>query len=1020
MAQINGTAGNDTLAGTSGRDEIFPGQGDDTVNAGDGDDLVQDDTGADTINGEGGNDFLTGGGGNDIVRGGIGNDYVSGGTGNDQVFGGDGDDTVDFTTGSDFLYGEAGNDRIQINGSEGDIVRAEGGIGNDHFVFERGGNATTTIDGGDGNDLVEIFAEKGRHEITLGTGQDIIRQARTGFITDFTNTIRLTVTDFAAGDSGDQLQLADWLPGTSNWQSNTNPFATGYLRLLQDGNDTLVQVSPNADGSFVTYMTLRNVVATSLTAYNFAGLAPNGAPLTFNRIETTPASEFVDGTGGPDLFIGSAGQDNLRGGGGYDRLILDQRATTEGVRGVFQARSSQIEATFFGPGQGNETRTFEIEDFEFRGGSGEDNFTVLLNGTASPWRILLDGGAGNDSVSIDLSLSAAVVTNDPNASFQDGIILLNFESIDAQLGRGNDVLALATSAGSLFGGDGHDRLTGGTLDDYLVGEGGTDTLTGAAGNDTLISGGSRGDSLDRGLEADQLLGEGGNDLLVFGLNDSADGGSGIDAFSIDMRPTGSAVVVDFSGLAAGGVVSNGSGSLRNFESYRMILGTDFNDVINVGDLSQPAREINSTQRGVSGLDGNDLLIAGAASNALYGGNGDDRIVAGGGDDYASGDLGRDLLYGEDGNDLLQGDDGDDGLDGGRGNDELDGGAGADVMIGGLGNDLFKVENANDIVAELAGEGTDTVAAMTSYYLGANIENLTLAAFSSNHFGVGNDLANVLTGNFGQNLLIGGGGNDIARGGDARDALFGESGDDQLFGEFGVDYIVGGFGNDSIDGGIDADEIYGQDGDDVLNGGLGFHTDIIVGGDGNDVIRGDSGQGDFDFLYGNAGNDSFYVDTPADLVFEQASEGTDIVFANINGAGFYLYDHIENLTLLGNTPFGVGNALANVITGNAQGNFLLGGAGDDILNGLGGGDVLFGEGGTDTFVFGRGTGGDVIGDFARGSDRIDVRAFGFTSFAQLQSVFSQVGNDGAIALGNGDFVVLHAVTMNQLVAADFIL
>jgi serralysin len=81
-------------------------------------------------------------------------------------------------------------------------------------------------------------------------------------------------------------------------------------------------------------------------------------------------------------------------------------------------------------------------------------------------------------------------------------------------------------------------------------------------------------------------------------------------------------------------------------------------------------------------------------------------------------------------------------------------------------------------------------------------------------------------------------------------------------------------------------------------------------------------------------------------------------------------------------------------------------------------VLFGEAGNDTFVFQTGTGGDVIGDFVAGQDKIDVGAFGLT-FDLLEANFIQNGNVGAINLGNGDFIVLHNVTMSQLAATDFI-
>ena len=358
------------------------------------------------------------------------------------------------------------------------------------------------------------------------------------------------------------------------------------------------------------------------------------------------------------------------------------------------------------------------------------------------------------------------------------------------------------------------------------------------------------------------------------------------------------------------------------------------------------------------------------------------------------------------------------LIGNASNNRLNGGAGVDQLYGGQGDDIFVVDQQGDVVFEEANAGNDLVESAGNFYLYANIEQLTLTG-TGNSFGVGNDLLNILTGNSGENLLIAGAGNDQVFGGGARDAIFGEDGDDRLNGQAGVDYIVGGAGADEIDGGTEADEIYGQDGNDTIFGGTSFDTDIMVGGAGNDTIHGNSGLGDYDRMYGNDGDDVFWVDTPDDLVFEQANEGIDTVYADINGAGYYLYDNIENLVLLGATPFGVGNALDNTLTGTASNNWLLGGAGNDRIIGGIGDDVLFGEAGSDTFVFAVGSGADVIGDFTRGQDRIDVSAYGY-SFAQLQAAFVQDGNVGAINLGGGNLLILHNVTMSQLTASDFIL
>ncbi len=350
---------------------------------------------------------------------------------------------------------------------------------------------------------------------------------------------------------------------------------------------------------------------------------------------------------------------------------------------------------------------------------------------------------------------------------------------------------------------------------------------------------------------------------------------------------------------------------------------------------------------------------------------------------------------------------------------LNGGLGADGLHGGLGNDTYYVDRADDIVFEFVGEGTDTVISTSNYYLWQQIENLTLAEGAGDIFGVGNAIANTLQGNSGSNLLIAGDGDDIVRGGGGVDSLFGEVGNDQLFGDAGIDYLVGGSGNDTLDGGADADALYGEDGDDTLIGGSGFATDILVGGAGNDILRGDSGLGDYDRLDGGAGDDSYYVDTPNDLTLEAVGGGTDTVYATINGAGYTLNANVENLVLGGTTPFGVGNDLNNRITGSASANWLLGGAGNDTLNGGAGNDVLFGEAGADTFVFTRGTGGDVIGDFVAGTDRIDLSAYGLTWQTVINSMHEN-GGTTAIDLGNGDFIVLNGVARAALSQNDFIL
>jgi len=348
-----------------------------------------------------------------------------------------------------------------------------------------------------------------------------------------------------------------------------------------------------------------------------------------------------------------------------------------------------------------------------------------------------------------------------------------------------------------------------------------------------------------------------------------------------------------------------------------------------------------------------------------------------------------------------------------GNDTLDGGLGADTLIGGAGNDTHYIDNAGDSVVELAGEGTDIEIASLSVYLPANVENLALTGTA--YFGVGNTLDNVITGSNAGNLLLGGVGNDTITGGDARDAIFGESGNDSISGGGGIDYLIGGTGNDTIDGGTGADEIYGEDGNDSISGGSDFQTDILVGGAGNDTIDGGSA---WDLMYGNAGDDTFYASQQADWVFENAAEGYDTVIAD-SPNGYYLFANVEALMLIGTTPFGVGNELDNVITGNAIGNVLLGGAGNDTLDGGAGQDILWGEAGSDTFLIRRGTGMDIIADFTPGTDRLDVRDYGFMTTVALTTRMTQVGTDISVDLGGGDSLILMGVKLSSLGATDLL-
>jgi Ca2+-binding RTX toxin-like protein len=317
-----------------------------------------------------------------------------------------------------------------------------------------------------------------------------------------------------------------------------------------------------------------------------------------------------------------------------------------------------------------------------------------------------------------------------------------------------------------------------------------------------------------------------------------------------------------------------------------------------------------------GVGGNDTLAGGAGADTMEGGDGDDRYVvdslsdivretsAAGGIDtvFASvkfslgknqenltltGDApvtagGNDLdnvLTGNAANNLLKGGLGNDTLNGGLGDDALIGGPGTDTLYGGVGNDAYYIDDASDVINELAGEGTDTVVASLSFSLGKNIENLMLTGTGSIN-GSGNELDNVVTGNAGANTLAGGAGADTLYGGDGNDVLNGGTGADTMDGGLGHDlYYVDEAGDLVFDAGgtdtVSASLSYslgktienlnltgssningsGNDLNNLLTGYVGANT--LKGGNGKDALFGGLGA---DTLVGGAGADKFFFDS----------------------------------------------------------------------------------------------------------------------------------------------------------------
>lgn len=123
----------------------------------------------------------------------------------------------------------------------------------------------------------------------------------------------------------------------------------------------------------------------------------------------------------------------------------------------------------------------------------------------------------------------------------------------------------------------------------------------------------------------------------------------------------------------------------------------------------------------------------------------------------------------------------------------------------------------------------------------------------------------------------------------------------------------------------------------------------------------------------------------------------------------------NLVLTGRKAIdGIGNRLDNTITGNGNANHIDGRGGSDVLNGLGGNDELIGGqgqdrlsggAGHDSFIFNAVTDSgagvskaDIILDFVRGDDEIDLHAIDANVHAGRNQAFDFIGKQAFSAAG----------------------
>ena len=430
---------------------------------------------------------------------------------------------------------------------------------------------------------------------------------------------------------------------------------------------------------------------------------------------------------------------------------------------------------------------------------------------------------------------------------------------------------------------------------------------------------------------------------------------------------------------------------------------------------------------IIGTSATDLLNGTDSKDTLSGQNGDDILYGFGGNDTLNGGNGDDDLYGGDGNDRFYGGSGYDFLVGGQGNDILDGGTTIDMGSPSWWNDIDTVSyyvdgGSSGVTVNLAtGVATDSYGGTDTLI---DIERVYGTAFDDFLKGGNkdNDGLEVFGGLAGADRINGGSGWDVVeyywdrdeggKGGIVADLYFGTIRDG--FGNvdkvINIEEIRGTAFSDYFQGSIDDDWFNPFGGNDYINGAVGNDTisySLDLNRDGRFGISADLGAG---YIFDTGG----WIDTVASIENVKGSGFDDRILGDT--VGNYLDGYDGDDVVKGRT----GN---DALYGGGGNDALFGGGGNDWLQGGTGNDVLRGGGGSDRFYFDDGSDEDVIRDFEKNVDWLDVTSFGFTKTSEVLAFLRIVSADTAILeLGRDTYVEFANVDTSKvfLAAGDIII
>ncbi len=333
------------------------------------------------------------------------------GTGNDTasvgyptgiaVFGEDGDDILEATAEGNRLWGQSGNDALSA--VDGNIL--SGQEGNDVLTLNAhkvDGATRTDLDGGEGNDIINIVSDAG---IDWGTEGVTTFEGAAG---NDTFNVVLTVQDsteaVAGEDGGDFItdlgKITDFNPAQDKLTVDikradglaARDYTLGFDQTEADDGTFVTDMSfifAGTDTATLSTSTLRVISSSAFTAddVDFVSDKPSGTDdtvqnaLSFGETETlSDGTKVLEGTLYDDVL--ATGQDAALA---PDEVILGEGNDKADI---------DISGIIVRGGLGDDTLSSEAVDTSLWGGQGDDEITGIESNT-------LSGFEGNDVITLN-------------------------------------------------------------------------------------------------------------------------------------------------------------------------------------------------------------------------------------------------------------------------------------------------------------------------------------------------------------------------------------------------------------------------------------------------------------------------------------------------------------------------------------------------------------------------------------------------------------------------------------------